>query len=110
MYQLILMVHVIIAIALIGLILIQHGKGADIGAAFGSGASNTLFGSQGTGGFLFKLTGGLALTFFATSLALSYLVSTKYQTTAHDAIPQQTNTVPQNTVPVPVESNKSGKQ
>lgn len=51
MYQLILMIHVIVAVVLIGLVLIQHGKGADIGAAFGSGASNTLFGSQGTGGF-----------------------------------------------------------
>lgn len=103
------MIHVIVAIVLIGLVLIQHGKGADIGAAFGSGASNTLFGSQGTGGFLFKLTGGLALTFFATSLALSYIVSTKYQTTAQNAIPQQTTSVPQNTVPLPVEKNKSGK-
>ncbi|NYQ91501.1 preprotein translocase subunit SecG, partial [Escherichia coli] len=76
MYQLILMIHVLIAVILIGLVLIQHGKGADIGAAFGSGASNTLFGSQGTGGFLFKLTGGLAMTFFITSLMLSYMVST----------------------------------
>ncbi|OGV31595.1 MAG: preprotein translocase subunit SecG, partial [Legionellales bacterium RIFCSPHIGHO2_12_FULL_35_11] len=52
MYQLILIIHVVIALMLIGLVLIQHGKGADIGAAFGSGASNTVFGSQGTGGFL----------------------------------------------------------
>ena len=58
MYQLLLVVHVLIATVVIGLVLIQHGKGADIGAAFGSGASNTVFGSQGTGGFLFKLTGG----------------------------------------------------
>jgi preprotein translocase subunit SecG len=106
MYQLILMIHVLVAIVLIGLVLIQHGKGADIGAAFGSGASNTLFGSQGTGGFLFKLTGGLAITFFATSLALSYLVSTKYQKAEQQAIPQ--TSVPQNTVPVPVE-HKSGQ-
>ena len=105
MYQLILMIHVIVAMVLIGLVLIQHGKGADIGAAFGSGASNTLFGSQGTGGFLFKLTGGLAITFFATSLALSYLVSTKYQKVEQQAIPQQT-TIPQNTVPVPGQSGK----
>ncbi|MDA9272167.1 preprotein translocase subunit SecG, partial [bacterium] len=53
MYQLILIVHVLIAVVIIGLVLIQHGKGADIGAAFGSGASNTVFGSQGTGSFLF---------------------------------------------------------
>jgi preprotein translocase subunit SecG len=109
MYQLILMLHVAIAIVLIGLVLMQHGKGADIGAAFGSGASNTLFGSQGTGGFLFKLTGGLAISFFVTSLTLSYLVSAQYQKGVQQAIPQQ-STVPVNsTVPVPVEHNNSGK-
>ncbi len=108
MYQLILMVHVLVAVVLIGLVLIQHGKGADIGAAFGSGASNTLFGSQGTGGFLFKLTGGLAMTFFVTSLTLSYLVSTQYQKAEQQAIPQQTS-VPVNPVPVPAENNTEKK-
>ena len=87
MYHLILIVHVLVAFLVIGLVLIQHGKGADIGAAFGSGASNTVFGSQGTGGFLFKLTGGLALTFFATSLMLSYLVSTQYENATKQMIP-----------------------
>ncbi|KTC87974.1 MULTISPECIES: preprotein translocase subunit SecG [Legionella] len=109
MYQLILIVHVLVAIILIALVLIQHGKGADIGAAFGSGASNTVFGSQGTGTFLFKLTGGLALTFFVTSLSLSYLVSSQYQKTEQQVIPQQT-TVPESKVPVPVDSSTSGKQ
>jgi preprotein translocase subunit SecG len=108
MYQLILVIHVLIAVALIGLVLIQHGKGADIGAAFGSGASNTLFGSQGTGGFLFRLTGGLALTFFVTSLTLSYLVSIQYQKAQQLAVPQQTS-APINTVPVPVDSGSGGK-
>lgn len=103
------MIHVVVAVVLIGLVLIQHGKGADIGAAFGSGASNTLFGSQGTGGFLFKLTGGLAMTFFVTSLMLSYLVSTQYQKADQQALPQQTS-APVSPVPVPVESSKSGKQ
>lgn len=103
------MIHVIIAVVLIGLVLIQHGKGADIGAAFGSGASNTLFGSQGTGGFLFKLTGGLALSFFATSLMLSYMISTQYQKADEQAIPQQTS-VPANPIPVPVESKTNDKK
>lgn len=103
MYQIVLMFHVIVAIAVIGLVLIQHGKGADIGAAFGSGASNTVFGSQGTGGFLFKLTGGLALTFFVTSLLLSYMVSMQYHRTERRIIPQQT-TAPESKVPVPVDS------
>ncbi|CEG58829.1 preprotein translocase subunit SecG [Legionella fallonii] len=109
MYQLILIIHVVVAVALIGLVLIQHGKGADIGAAFGSGASNTLFGSQGTGGFLFKLTGGLAMTFFVTSLMLSYLVSTQYQKAEQQAIPQQTS-APVNSVPVPVDGGNSSKK
>ena len=103
MYQLILIIHVIIALMLIGLVLIQHGKGADIGAAFGSGASNTVFGSQGTGGFLFKLTGGLALAFFATSLILSYVVSVQYQNANKLATPQEVN-FPINPVPIPGDS------
>lgn len=106
MYQLILTVHVFIAVVLIGLILIQHGKGADVGASFGSGASNTVFGSQGTGGFLFRLTGSLALAFFVTSLTLSYMVTTQYQKASQQFIPQQTN-LPDNSIPVPVDSNKS---
>jgi preprotein translocase subunit SecG len=79
MYQLILLIHVLVAIILVGLVLIQHGKGADIGASFGSGASNTVFGSQGTGSFLFKFTGALAVTFFLTSVTLSYMVGAQYK-------------------------------
>ncbi|MDR3442194.1 MAG: preprotein translocase subunit SecG [Legionella sp.] len=109
MYQLILMIHMVVAVVLIGLVLIQHGKGADIGAAFGSGASNTLFGSQGTGNFLFKLTGGLAMTFFVTSLLLSYLVSVQYQKVEQQAAPLQTS-VPVNSIPVPVDSSTSNKK
>lgn len=109
MYQLILMVHVLVAIVLIGLVLIQHGKGADVGASFGSGASSTIFGSQGTGNFLFKLTGGLALTFFVTSLSLSYLVSTQYQKAEQQIIPQQSDAL-EARVPVPVDNSKSEKQ
>ena len=75
MYHLLLVFHFIVAIMLIVLVLIQQGKGSEMGAAFGSGASATVFGSQGTGGFLFKLTGLLLLTFFATSLLLSASLS-----------------------------------
>ncbi|MCX7117803.1 MAG: preprotein translocase subunit SecG [Legionellales bacterium] len=105
MYQLILVLHVFIATVVIGLVLIQHGKGADIGAAFGSGASNTVFGSQGTGSFLFKLTGGLALAFFVTSLSLSSIIASQYQKANQQAIPQQTVT-PDSKIPVPVEEQK----
>ena len=76
MQQIILILHVLVSISLIALILLQHGKGADVGAAFGSGASNTMFGSAGSTPFLVKVTGLLAGIFFLTSLALTYLVST----------------------------------
>lgn len=105
MYQLFLILHVLVAITIIGLVLIQHGKGADIGAAFGSGASNTVFGSQGTGSFLFKLTGGLALAFFVTSLLLSSIVARQYHSAAPQVIPQQTS-APESKIPVPVDSEK----
>lgn len=82
MYQLLLAIHILIAITIIGLVLLQHGKGADAGAAFGSGASATVFGSQGTGGFLFKLTGGLVIAFFATSVMLSAIVAKRYHDSA----------------------------
>jgi preprotein translocase subunit SecG len=105
MYQLLLIVHVLIAAAVIGLVLIQHGKGADIGASFGSGASNTVFGSQGTGNFLFKLTGGLAIAFFITSLSLSSMIASQYQKADQQIIPQPTS-APESKIPVPVDSKK----
>lgn len=73
MEQIILVIHVLLAAGLIGLVLIQHGKGADMGAAFGSGASGTVFGSQGAGSFLTRTTGVIAALFFATSLTLAYM-------------------------------------
>ncbi|MHB8534480.1 MAG: preprotein translocase subunit SecG [Sulfuricaulis sp.] len=73
MKELVLVVDVISAIALIGLILLQQGKGADIGAAFGSGASQTLFGSRGTANFLTRTTAILATVFFVCNLGLAWL-------------------------------------
>lgn len=66
--------HVLICVSLIGFVLIQHGKGADAGAAFGSGASSTVFGSQGSGSFLTRTTAILATLFFITSLTLGYFI------------------------------------
>ncbi|MBL4743297.1 MAG: preprotein translocase subunit SecG [Cycloclasticus sp.] len=77
LFGIVLSVHVIIAALMIGLILIQHGKGADAGAAFGSGASGTVFGSKGSGSFLTRSTAILAAAFFSTSLALAYLGSNR---------------------------------
>ncbi len=76
MQSILLIIHIIMALALIGLILIQHGKGADAGAAFGSGASSTVFGSTGSASFLTRATGILAFVFFANSFFLSYLSTT----------------------------------
>ncbi len=70
-------IHVFVAVGLIGLILIQHGKGADAGAAFGSGASGTVFGSQGSSSFLSRATGILATVFFVTCLILAYYSTQK---------------------------------
>ena len=69
---LILLVHVIAAVGVIGLVLLQHGKGADMGAAFGGGASGSLFGSTGSANFLSRTTALLATIFFVTSLALTW--------------------------------------
>lgn len=69
---LVLIVHVAAALAIIGLVLIQHGKGADMGSGFGGGASNTVFGSVGSGNFLTRTTAALAITFFITSFGLAY--------------------------------------
>ncbi|NRQ43669.1 preprotein translocase subunit SecG [Rheinheimera sp. YQF-2] len=70
MYEILIVVYLLVALALIGLVLIQHGKGADMGAAFGAGASATVFGSSGTGNFLTKTTTILATIFFVLSLVL----------------------------------------
>jgi preprotein translocase subunit SecG len=75
MITLLLIVHVLVAVAIIALVLLQHGKGADMGAAFGSGGSQTLFGSRGSANFLSRTTAVLAAVFFATSMLLAYLYS-----------------------------------
>ncbi len=80
-FSLVLTVHILVALAIIGLVLMQHGKGADMGAAFGSGASGSLFGSSGSANFLSRTTGILAAVFFVTSLALAYVASSKPKTT-----------------------------
>lgn len=67
-----LIVHLLVAIGLVALVLMQQGKGADMGAAFGSGASSTVFGSRGSSSFLTRATGILATIFFVTSLSLAY--------------------------------------
>ena len=88
MTYLTLVVHVLLAISLIVLVLLQQGKGAEAGAAFGGGASQTVFGSRGSTGFLAKLTGVLLLLFFVTSLAMTAFAH-HAQKAANEAIVQQ---------------------
>ncbi|HEY0337311.1 MAG TPA: preprotein translocase subunit SecG [Burkholderiales bacterium] len=76
----ILVLHILAAVGIVGLVLLQHGKGADVGAAFGSGASGSIFGASGSANFLSRATAILALVFFITSLGLTYFSSRKSDT------------------------------
>lgn len=89
LFSITLVAHLLAASAIIGLVLIQHGKGADMGAAFGSGSAGSLFGSSGSANFLSRTTAVLATVFFLTSLGLAYLASNK---------PKATGSVMQDTV------------
>jgi preprotein translocase subunit SecG len=71
----VLVVHVLVAIAIIGLVLLQHGKGADMGSGFGGGSSGSLFGATGSANFLSRTTAVLAAIFFVSSLGLAYLAT-----------------------------------
>ena len=97
LFSTVLVVHILAALGVVGLVLIQHGKGADMGAAFGSGASGSLFGATGSANFLSRMTGVLATVFFVTSLSLAYIASNKPKATG--SVMQ--DTVKLQTVPVP---------
>ena len=99
LFSTILLVHILSAIGVIGLVLVQHGKGADMGAAFGSGASGSLFGATGSANFLSRTTAVLAAVFFITSLSLAYIASNKPRTTGsvmQDAVKSQPVSAPVN--------------
>ncbi len=80
LFSTVLVAHILAALGVIGLVLVQHGKGADMGAAFGSGASGSLFGATGSANFLSRTTAVLAVVFFLTSLSLAYIASNKPKT------------------------------
>jgi len=90
----ILVMHVLAALALVGLVLLQHGKGADVGAAFGSGASGSVFGSAGSANFLSRTTAILAVVFFMTSLGLTYFSSRKTESKGVITQPVQEKSLP----------------
>src|SRR5260370_28295886 len=76
-FTVILVVDVVVALFIIGLVLLQHGKGADVGAAFGSGASGSLFGASGSANFLSRTTAALPVVFFLTTFVVAYLLTHK---------------------------------
>ncbi len=87
--SILLVIHVLLAISLIGFILIQHGKGADAGAAFGSGASSTVFGARGSSSFLSRTTAYLATLFFVVSFTLYFLAVQEAEQAKKGAQPDQ---------------------
>lgn len=94
MESIILIGHIIVAVVIIGLVLLQQGKGADAGASFGGGASQTVFGSEGSGNFLTRSTSVLAVAFFLTSFSLAYYAKERATGLMDEGLP---------TIEVPVE-------
>lgn len=86
--QVLLIVQVVVCVFLVLLVLVQQGKGATMGAAFGSGASSTVFGSKGSGSFLMKFTGFVAFIFFANSLGLCYVSAQQAKMAKQDTLIQ----------------------
>ena len=111
MTGIILIVHVLACFMIIALVLLQQGKGAEMGAGFGSGSANTVFGSQGATPFLMKLTLTLGALFFITSLTLNYLTSAHVKSArarAVSVVPAQQNVPVNANVPaMPAQSKKS---
>jgi len=103
LYQTLIVIYLIVALCLIGLVLIQQGKGADMGASFGAGASATIFGSSGSGNFLTKSTSILAVAFFVISLLLGNLTANRVKSTDewnNLANPTAEKTIEQTNAPV----------
>lgn len=105
MESFILIMHVLVAIAMTALILLQQGKGAEMGASFGAGSSQTVFGSAGSAGFLVKLTAVLTAIFFVTSLTLAIYARKNAQT--YGVIPGEEVTVPAGDVPAASAAQKT---
>jgi preprotein translocase subunit SecG len=112
MYQVIIVIHVLLGLGVIGLVLMQQGKGADAGAAFGTGSSGSVFGAQGAASFLSRSTAILATLFFTTSLGLAVMNSQQSAekelvlnpVKAEQDVPTEKVVSPE--VPVPVENSK----
>jgi len=99
MELLVLIVHVLAAVSVIGLVLLQHGKGADMGAAFGSGSAGSLFGASGSANFLSRTTAILATVFFLSSLGLTYFSFNK--SAPQGVMSTHEEPAPASTIPTP---------
>jgi len=114
MEKFVLIIHALAAVSLIGLVLVQHGKGADMGASFGSGASGSLFGVSGSSNFLSRATAICVVIFFSTSLTLAYLASHKdgggsvVKSLASQSQTDKSIPVEQSAAKIPAESSVSG--
>ena len=113
METLLLVIHVTAALGIIGLVLLQHGKGADMGAAFGGGASGSVFGATGSANFLSRATAMLATVFFLTSMGLTWYYSHKSDTKGVMATQPASSapapvTAPAAQVPVPTPDKPAG--
>jgi preprotein translocase subunit SecG len=121
MYQVIIVIHVLLGLSIVGLILMQQGKGADAGATFGGGASGSVFGAQGAASFLSRTTAILATLFFITSLGLAWLNGNKTGTAADFmatpavekeasdiVVPDTGNEINKQVLPVPVPETNTG--
>lgn len=98
-FSVVLTLHILVGVAIIGLVLMQHGKGADMGAAFGSGASGSLFGATGSANFLSRTTAILATIFFLTSLTLAYLAGHRQPSAAASVLDRAPAEAPAAAVP-----------
>lgn len=101
LHSVIIFVHAVLALAIIGVVLMQRGKGADAGAGFGSGASGTVFGARGSATFLSKATAILITLFFITSLTLAYMAAHRPKTAEQSVVDQVAPAAPVNPAQVP---------
>jgi preprotein translocase subunit SecG len=101
LHNIVLVAHILVAGLIIGLVLLQRGKGAEAGTGFGAGASGTVFGARGSANFLSHATGVLATVFFLTSLALAYLSTQRTAPASLLEAPVQTAPAPQAPTPTP---------
>jgi preprotein translocase subunit SecG len=108
---LIIVIHVLIALSIIGLVLLQHGKGADMGSGFGGGSSGSLFGATGSANFLSRMTAALATVFFLLSLGLAYVATQRPQEDFRgvmDRVPERPAAVPAEGAQTP-QAREAGK-